>query len=305
MKSIISALSFLFLVCVAGASDLTLWYTAPGTVNLTQGLLLGNGRLGCIVPGNITNESIVLNEDSLWSGNANVSGADTGNSTPFGAYQLFGSLLINLPGQTSYTGYRRLLDIGTGVATVDYTNSGVAYHREMFCSAPDQVMVVQLTASAAAAYTGSIQLSDGHSTHDDSVTGGLMFSGALANGELYEAQLQVTNSGGTLVSSGGVINFTNCNSLTLVVALGTDYVMDYSKNYHGNDPHTNVAGAGGRRRWPKVFPRWKRRTRMISNRCSIAFPSISALRRRRARTCRPTSASTPTPPTTTIRAWSG
>jgi alpha-L-fucosidase 2 len=67
-----------------------------------------------------------------------------------------------------------------------------------------------------------------------------MFSGALANGEKYEAQLMVTNNGGTLVNSGGVINFTNCDSLTLVVALGTDYVMDYSRNYHGNDPHTNV-----------------------------------------------------------------
>ena len=81
---------------------------------------------------------------------------------------------------------------------------------------------MQLTASAAAAYTGSIQLADGHSNTVSSVTGGLMFSGALANGELYEAQLQVTNSGGTLVNSGGVINFTNCNSLMLVVALGTE-----------------------------------------------------------------------------------
>ena len=241
MRFPIKVLAFLLVAQVVCASDLTLWYNAPGTVNVTQGLLLGNGRLGCIVPGNVTSESIVLNDSSLWTGAANLSGGyATGVNTNFGAYQTFGNLLINLPGQSGYTGYKRLLDIGTGVAMVDYTNGGVAYHREIFCSAPDQVMVVQLTASAAAAYTGSIQLSDGHSNTVSSVTGGLMFSGVMVNGELYEAQLQVVNSGGTLVNSGGVINFTNCNCLTLVVALGTDYVMDYSKNYHGNNPHTNV-----------------------------------------------------------------
>ena len=241
MKLAIGSLAFLLLICVAGASDLTLWYGAPGTVNITQGLLLGNGRMGAIIPGNVTNESIVLNDSSLWAGSTNLSGGyTTGNNTAFGAYQTFGNLLINLPGQTGYTGYKRLLDIGTGVATVDYTNGVVAYHREIFCSAPDQVLVVQLTASAAAAYTGSIQLADGHSNTVSSVSGGLMFSGTLPNGELYEAQLQVASSGGTLVNSGGVISFTNCDSLTLVVALGTDYVMDYSKNYHGNNPHTNV-----------------------------------------------------------------
>src|SRR6516162_8677611 len=115
----------------APASDLVLWYNSPGTVNMTQGLLLGNGRMGAIVPGNVTNESIVLNEDSLWAGNTNVQGGYTydgqrGPTGAFGAYQTFGNLLINLPGQTGYTGYTRTLDLNTGVATATYTNGGVA-----------------------------------------------------------------------------------------------------------------------------------------------------------------------------------
>jgi alpha-L-fucosidase 2 len=223
------------------ARDLTLWYNAPGTVPMTQGLPLGNGRFGGLVPGNVTSENIVLNESSLWSGNRNLSGGyDLGPNGNFGAYQLFGNLLLNLPSHAGYTGYRRALDLSTGVATVDYIKNGVGYHREIFCSAPDQVMVVQLTASAAAAYTGSLTLTDGHSFATTTTAGGLMFSGALSNGERYEAQLAGTNSGGTLVNSGGTIRFTNCTSLTLVVALGTDYVMDYSRNYQGNHPHTNV-----------------------------------------------------------------
>jgi len=202
---------------------------------------MGNGRLGMIVPGNVTNENIVLNEDSLWSGNTNATGNyDEGPTGAFGSYQLFGNLLINLPSQSAYTGYLRTLDLNTGEAMVTYTNDGVVYTRTLFCSAPDQVILVKLTASAPAAYTGSIQLVDGHSTATVSTSGGLMFSGALANGELYEAQLQASNSGGMIVNTDGVIAFTNCDSLTLVVALGTDYAPDYLNKFAGNNPHTNV-----------------------------------------------------------------
>ena len=50
------------------------------------------------MPGNVTNESIVLNEDSLWSGNTNSTGGYAeGPTGTFGSYQLFGNLLINLP----------------------------------------------------------------------------------------------------------------------------------------------------------------------------------------------------------------
>ncbi len=219
-------------LAAACASDLTLWYSAPGANNLNQGLLIGNGRIGAIIPGQPTAESIVLNDISLWSGTENISGNyDTGPTGTFGAYQLFGKLVIGLPSHTNYTGYRRALDIGTAVATVDYTNSGITYHREMFCSAPDQVIVARLTANSSGAYTGNIRFIDGHSATTASTANGLKFSGALANGELYEAQLQVANTGGTLVNRGGVIQFTNCDSLTLIVSLGTSYVMDYAAGY--------------------------------------------------------------------------
>jgi alpha-L-fucosidase 2 len=221
---------------------LFLWYNQPGAINNgMQGLLLGNGRVGAIVPGQVAAENIVLNESSLWSGNSNSSGAYAiGPSGAFGSYQLFGNLLLNLPAQSGYTSYQRALDLRTGLATVDYIANGVVYHRETFSSAPDQVLVLRLTASAPAAYTGSIQLVDGHSTTTSNTASGLMFSGTLANGEKYEAQLSVLNTGGTLVSSGGSVQFTNCDSLTLLVALGTDYLPDYTRNFRGDPPHAKV-----------------------------------------------------------------
>ena len=45
----------------------TLWYETPG-VNFTQGLPLGNGRLGIMILGGTADERIVLNEESMWNG---------------------------------------------------------------------------------------------------------------------------------------------------------------------------------------------------------------------------------------------
>ena len=229
------------LILSVHAGNLTLWYNQPGANNMTQGLLIGNGRMGAIVPGGVATDTLILNEDSLWAGTANLSGGyNLGPGASFGDYEMFGSLVLNLPAHTNATGYVRALDIATGIATVDYTNQGVEFHREMICSAPDQVLALQLTASSNAAYTGSLQLADAHSTTTTNTADGLMFSGALANGEQYEAQLVVTNNGGTLGFSGGVVNFTNCNSLTILVALATSYTMNYPLNYQGNNPHSNV-----------------------------------------------------------------
>src|SRR5215469_4714900 len=87
------------------ANDVQLWYSAPGTNSMKQGLMLGNGRMGGIVLGNVTNENIVLNEDSLWSGNTNSTGNYVeGPTGAFGSYQLFGNLIINLPSQSGYAG---------------------------------------------------------------------------------------------------------------------------------------------------------------------------------------------------------
>jgi alpha-L-fucosidase 2 len=68
----------------------------------------------------------------------------------------------------------------------------------------------------------------------------LQLAGVLVNGLKYEAQLVVLNEGGALHANGSVLQFRNCDSLTLLVAAGTDYVMDYAKHYHGDDPHVRV-----------------------------------------------------------------
>ncbi|HEX7619269.1 MAG TPA: glycoside hydrolase N-terminal domain-containing protein, partial [Verrucomicrobiae bacterium] len=180
-----------------------------------------------------------------------------GNDNTMGAYQMLGSVFINFPGHENVTDYRRDLDIGDALAHVSYSVNGVKFSREYFCSHANGVLVVRLTADKPGSYTGSIELNDSHGA--PAVANNNRFSevGALTNGLKYEAQLIAINAGGSLGSAGvspasstrqreagapdgSTLNFSNCDSLTLVVGAGTDYAMDYAKNYRGEDPHARV-----------------------------------------------------------------
>ena len=68
------------------------------------------------------------------------------------AYQAFGDLEIEIPGGApdEVTGYRRSLDLDTGIAAVEFTLGGVTYRREVFASYPANAIVVRLTASKPA-----------------------------------------------------------------------------------------------------------------------------------------------------------
>src|SRR5689334_14293128 len=53
---------------------LTLWYDRPAKDAMTEALPIGNGRMGGLIFGGPGDDRIVLNEDSLWTGDANPSG---------------------------------------------------------------------------------------------------------------------------------------------------------------------------------------------------------------------------------------
>ena len=203
---------------------------------INEALPIGNGRIGGLIAGNPARERVVLDDDSLWTGDDNPSG----NDATMGAYQCLGNLIIHLPGHENAADYRRDLDIGNALAHVTYRCGGTAFRREYFCSHPDQVLVARLTADHPGSYTGSIELDDAHRAPTVAGKNRLSFAGALTNGLEYEAQLIVVPEGGSVETNGSTLEFKNCDSLTLIVAADTDYAMDYAAHYRGADPHARV-----------------------------------------------------------------
>ncbi|MCY3017484.1 MAG: glycoside hydrolase family 95 protein [Planctomycetota bacterium] len=198
---------------------------------------LGNGRLGCTVYGGMAEEHIQFNEDTLWIG-------DEENT---GAYQNFGDMFITLEGHADASPagskYRRELDIEKALHTISYELAGVRYRREYFACHPANVLVFRLTADKNGAYTGTISLKDAHQGDTNAVGNTIAFSGALGGkiGLNYEARTLVLNEGGSITATNGIISFKACDGLVILLDAGTDYLNQRDKGWKQQHPRRRIS----------------------------------------------------------------
>lgn len=149
-----------------------LWYRQPAA-RWEEALPVGNGRLGAMVFGRTGHERLQLNEDTLWSGGPYTPDSPDALSAlpevrkliaegrykeatdlasakmmarPLSqmAYGTLGDLLLTFDGQPVPDQYERDLDLETAIAGVSYQTPDGKIRREIFASAPDQVVVVRL-----------------------------------------------------------------------------------------------------------------------------------------------------------------
>lgn len=214
---------------VAGAKNtlLKLWYDKPAKDWMTEALPIGNGRLGGMIFGGIDTEQIQYNEISLW----------TGDEKETGAYQAFGDLFIDFNQTAEAQQYRRELNIENAVHTVSYLSNGVRYKREYFCSAKDQVMVIRISADKKGSCGGAIRMTDMHNGKIVFADQRITVNGTLDNGLIYETELVVLNDGGVVKATENSVKFEKTNSITLILAAGTNYLPDYNKGWRVENPH--------------------------------------------------------------------
>lgn len=241
---------------------LCLWYDQPAKTWMTEALPIGNGPMGAMIFGGTEIERVQFNEISLWTGDRmaiedRVLGeSEKEEEQNLGAYQAFGDIFIHLGHDFSkVTGYRMELDIDRAVHQVTYEYNGVRYQRTAFASHPDGVIVIHLTADKPAACTGRIQLADMHQASIGADGNKLSSVGKLKNGFEYEAQLLVLNKRGTVNRKHEVpsaktpwniavpntsLAFDRCDSVTLILGAGTNFLQDHTKEWLGAHPHAAV-----------------------------------------------------------------
>ncbi len=259
-----------------------IWFAKPAA-KWDEALPVGNGRLGAMQFGAIAEEHIQFNEETYWSGGPYSTVVKGGHKVLpeiqklvfaekyLDAHNLFGRNLMGYPvEQQKYQSlanlhlffshgdhsenYHRGLDLETGVAVVEYSVNGVQYRRETFASAPDQAVVVRLTASRPGSISFKANLRGvRNQTHSNYATDyfrmdpvgsdGLSVTGKAADymgvqGKLkYEGRVKATVEGGSIRTDGVDLLVESADSATLVFVAATNFV-----NYHdvSADPHLRV-----------------------------------------------------------------
>jgi alpha-L-fucosidase 2 len=157
------------------ASDYRIFFEQSAT-QWPDAVPVGNGRLGATLFGAPVHERIQLNEESIWIGDRRDRNNPQADHTPevrqllfdgkvheaealaaktmmaipdrLPCYQTLGDLWLDFDGIADVTNYRLELNLDRAIATTSFKSGGVTYIREVFSSAPDQVIVVSLASSA-------------------------------------------------------------------------------------------------------------------------------------------------------------
>ena len=225
------------------------------------------------VPTDPAKETLQLNEDTLWSGlPVDGNNLDAKNYLPAvrravleqkdyhladqlcrkmqglfaEAYQPIGSLHVDCTHTGPVTDYRRELDLASAVATTHYRVADVEFERAAFSSAPDQAIVLRISASKPGQLNATLWM-DGPLVKAVQAVGGnrLLLTGKAAKhiagaghpgsenpvvlsdvpgeGMYYAAVLQVNAEGGHVSAHADRLVVNGATAITVVLTTATGY----------------------------------------------------------------------------------
>ncbi|MES2653096.1 MAG: glycoside hydrolase family 95 protein [Bacteroidota bacterium] len=216
--------------------SLLLWDNKPAKNWMTEAYPIGNGRIGAMIFGGVNQEQIQFNDNTLWTGDENNRGA----------YQAFGDIFIDFDQQDqTYSNYIRKLNVETANHHISYTQNNVNYKREYFCSFPDKVMILRLTANKKAAYAATIKLKDKRATLVTVTGNKIQFTGKLANGMPYQAtaQVQIQNGSSSIIpdeNGGHKLKIDKADAITIIFTAATNYSNKRENNWKGEEPAPKI-----------------------------------------------------------------
>lgn len=242
----------------ANGSEL-LWYGQPAS-RWTEALPVGNGRIGAMVFGGVSNERLQLNEDTLWTGGpyqpvnpqaraalpevrrlvfagryaeAQALADKALMATPLSqmSYQSFGDLLIDMPEIPDFwaRAYRRELDLDSATATTVFTVGGATFRREVIACPVYQVIAVRISADKPGRIACGVTLRSPQpavlAIEQDSllVTGTNRAEHGVAAALRFAGRVKLLHEGGATEPRAGGIGVQGADTVTVLVAMGTNY----------------------------------------------------------------------------------
>jgi len=168
-----------------------------------------------------------------------------GESSGYGAYQSWGDIFLTFEGLSSSAqtkDYERSLNLEEGVASVDFTADGTAYHREYFISYPDKVLAMKLTAEGGKKLNFNVsfpvdneegvtgkKLGKEVTYTVDAAAGTIVTAGKMQDNQMkMNSMLQVITAGSVAANeNGNSLDITGADEAIIFVAADTDYENTY------------------------------------------------------------------------------
>lgn len=243
-------------------NDLKLWYNQPAQ-NWNEALPIGNGRIGAMIFGGVSQDHLQLNEETIWAGepgnnvlpalkellpairklifdgkNAEAqalalealprhAAPDNNYGMP---YQTLGDLYLTFPGHESPVNYRRELDIANATATVNYDLADVNYQRTYLTSFTEDVLAIHLTATKSASISFTIGINSPHKNQQIKVGDHILqFSGVSGSADNKTGKVKFTTlvkpfiQGGVITETDSSMIVSDADEVTLFVSTGTNF----------------------------------------------------------------------------------
>jgi len=242
-----------------------LWYDQPANY-FEESLPIGNGKLGALVYGGVDDNTLYLNDITLWTGkpvdknlgkgaaewipeirkalfNENYKEADKlqlhvqGPNSQY--YQPLATVHILDNDTSEVSQYYRELDLDSALCRDRFVRNGVRYCREYFASNPDKVIAIRITADKKAAINCKIVMTAQVPHSVKAVKGQLTMTGH-AIGDPQES----THFCSILTAKAADGSVTSSDS-TITVSGATDVVVYFvnETSFNGADKHPVTEGA--------------------------------------------------------------
>jgi alpha-L-fucosidase 2 len=245
-------------------SEHVLFFEQPAAT-WPDALPVGNGRLGAMIFGNPAKERLQLNEETVWMGERRDRNNPQASRTPevrqllmtgkvheaealaaqvmmgvpdrLPCYQTLGDLWLdfdNVPAKVK--DYRLELDLDEAVVKTRFSAAGAQWTREVFSSAPRNVIVARIESTRPFALTLRLD----RPAHSETTADGsdrLVMTGAarpvkpttdpatqeLQVGVAFRAELKAIAEGGTKRAVGNSLRIENTRAITLLLTACTDF----------------------------------------------------------------------------------
>lgn len=241
----------------------------------THALPIGSGRLGAMLFGGAKRFVCQLNEISLWSGapfpdadrkdaylhlgelrdainGENYKKAETILDTYFtnfgggfdGAYscsyQTLGDMVFETPTVMSRAKkYERRLELSSAVCSDGFLRGKTRFSRSCFASNADDVIVIRFECDGANDIDLDVSFSRRHCREIKYTDGGFSFFGWCDNDEdhmKFAGECRVFVENGSVKADKSCLKIRSAKSVTALFTAATDYVLDESVGFKGDDP---------------------------------------------------------------------